>query len=69
MLFPKDTEFNKNTFELLCDAYIGARYNLSYTVAKKELAYMMERIEILKSTSHRLCKERIAYYDSMIENR
>ena len=66
MIFPKDTESNKNTFELLCDAYIGARYSLSYTVTKEELEYMIERIEILKTTSHKICIERIAYYDSMM---
>ena len=65
-IFPQDTEFNKNTFKLLCDAYIGSRYHVKYAVTKEELEYMMERIEILKIASHRICKERIAYYNSMI---
>ena len=65
-IFPQDTDFNKNTFKLLCDAYIGARYNLSYIVTKEELEYMTERIEMLKTISHRLCEERIGYYDGMM---
>ena len=68
-VFPRNTEFEKNTFILLCQAYIKARYDKNYTVTKEELEYMMERIEILKTIAHKICHERIAYYDSKIEDK
>ena len=65
-VFPRNTEFEKNTFILLCQAYIKGRYDKNYTVTKEELEYMIEYIEMLKTITHKICKERIAYYDSMI---
>lgn len=65
-IFPRNTAFENNTFTLLCQAYIKARYDRNYSVTKEELEYMIERIEILKTVSHRICKEQIEYYSSKI---
>lgn len=66
-VFPMNTDFEKRCFDLLCRAYIEARYNKDFVVTKEELAYMLERIEILKSITSRICTEKIASYDILIE--
>jgi uncharacterized protein len=66
-VFPTNTDFQKRCFDLLCRAYIEARYNKDFVVTKEELAYMLERTEILKSITLRICTEKIASYDILIE--
>ena len=61
--FPRATKFEDKTFKLLRDAYIGARYDTKFVVKKKELKYMIERAEVLKEITYRICKDRIEYYD------
>ena len=65
-VFPMNTEFEKRCFDLLCRAYIEARYNRNFVIAKEELAYMLERTEILKGIALRICTEKITSYDVLI---
>ena len=65
-VFPMNTDFEKRCFNLLCRAYIEARYNRSFVITKDELTYMLERIEILKDITLRICTEKIASYDVLI---
>ena len=66
VVFPLNTDFEKRCFDLLCRAYIEARYNKDFVVNKEEYAYMLERIEILKEISFRIFTEKIASYDELI---
>ena len=66
VVFPLNTNFEERCFDLLCRAYIEARYNKDFVVNKEEYAYMLERIEILKEISFRICTEKIASYDELI---
>jgi predicted nucleotidyltransferase len=66
-VFPLNTDFEKRCFNLLCRAYIEARYNKDFTVTKEELAYMFERTEMLKEIVQRICAEKIASYNNLIE--
>ena len=68
VIFPSSTDFEKRCFDLLCRAYIEARYNKDFIVTKEEYAYMLERIEILKEITFRICTEKIASYDALIAN-
>ena len=61
-VFPRSNEFENKTFELLCDAYINARYNNNFIVTKEELEYMLERTEVLKEITYRICAKRIEHY-------
>lgn len=61
-VFPLNTEFEKRAFKLLCQAYIRARYDPKYVVTQEELGYMLERVEVLKELTYRLCGKRLAYY-------
>ncbi|TLV03764.1 HEPN domain-containing protein [Dyadobacter luticola] len=58
--FPKQTEEEKRLFELLQKAYIDSRYNINYKIEKEELEYLIERVQLLKELTQRICKERIA---------
>lgn len=67
-VFPLNTDFEKKCFDLLCRAYIEARYNRDFTITKEELIYMLERTEILKQITMHICAEKIASYDALIQN-
>ena len=58
----------KSVFNLLCRAYIEARYNKDYKITSEQLEYLIARVEILKDMTERLCREKIAEYNAMAEN-
>lgn len=64
--FPRQTEFEEHCFDLLCRAYIEARYNKDFTVTREEYEYMLQRVKVFKELTERVCQERFAYYDDMI---
>lgn len=66
-IFPQNTDFEKRCYDLLCRAYIEARYNKDFVVTKEELEYMIERAEVLKEITKQICTEKIASYDKLIE--
>lgn len=66
-MFPCRDEFETRCYDLLCRAYIEARYNRFFKVSKEELEYMLERIEILRDITERICTEKIASYDTIID--
>lgn len=41
IVFPKNTDFEKRCYDLICRAYIEARYNKDFVVTKEELEYML----------------------------
>lgn len=47
-VWPQETKFQKRCFELLRAAYVKARYSRHYRITDGELAYLMERIELLR---------------------
>ena len=66
-VFPCDCEEEKRLFELLRAAYIEARYNDKFVVTKADIDALLPKIELLRDVVERVCKERLAYYDSRIE--
>lgn len=62
-VFPCRTKWEKHVFDLLCKAYIEARYNDNFVVTKEEIDTLLPRIELLRDIVERVCRERIAYYD------
>jgi uncharacterized protein len=58
--FPKDTEEQKDRFELLVRAYIDARYRMKqYHITREDLEYLGRRVLVLKKLTENLCRERI----------
>ena len=58
-IFPCETDEQKKCFELLAKAYIDARYNYEYRITKKELLYLIERVEKLQKVTEKICLENI----------
>lgn len=62
-VWPRDTKFARRCFELLQQAYVNARYSPHYKVTPEELAWLMERIEVLQNVVRDVCKRRLAPRD------
>jgi len=58
-VFLKDTQKERDLFDLLKRAYVEARYDMSYKITQKELEYLAERVKKLQSTTEKVCKEKI----------
>lgn len=66
-VFPLNTDFEKHCYDLICRAYIEARYNPEFVVTKEEFVYLIERVEILKEITNRICTDQITSYDAQIQ--
>jgi predicted nucleotidyltransferase/HEPN domain-containing protein len=58
-IFPKETQKEKDLFDLLKRAYVEARYSMSYKITKEELEYLAERVKMLQDITEKVCKEKI----------
>jgi len=58
-VFPQDTAEQEELFELLCKAYIDARYKKDYKITKKQLEYLAKCVRRLKRLTKKICKEKI----------
>ena len=65
--FPRDTEEEKRLFDLLQRAYIESRYNPDFEIVKADIDALIPKVEQLRDIVERVCRERIAYYDSQIK--
>lgn len=59
-IWPADTKFHRRSFELLRAAYVKARYSRHYRVTAEELAWMVERVELLQARAVAICEARLA---------
>lgn len=59
-VWPHDTKFQKRCFELLRAAYVKSRYSRHYRITDEELAYLTERIELLREIVREACEARLA---------
>jgi len=59
-VWPHETKFQKRCFELLRAAYVKARYSRHYRITDEELAYLTERIEVLRQVVAETSEKRIA---------
>lgn len=66
-VFPQNTDTEKECFDLLCRSYIEARYNKDFSISQEQLEYLISRVDILRDVTERLCKEKIAEYDMMMQ--
>ena len=62
--FPRDTEEEKRLFDLLQRAYIESRYNPDFEITKEDIDALIPKIEQLRDIVEKVCRERIAYYES-----
>jgi len=64
--FPRDTAEEKRLFDLLQRAYIESRYNPDFEITKEDIDALIPKIEQLRDIVEKVCRERIAFYDSQI---
>ena len=57
--WPGETKFHKRCFELLRAAYVKARYSPHYRITEEELAWLMQRIEVLQDKVRIACEARL----------
>ena len=64
---PRDTPEEKRLFDLLQRAYIESRYNPDFEVTKEDIDALIPKVEQLRDIVEKVCRERIAFYNSQIE--
>jgi predicted nucleotidyltransferase/HEPN domain-containing protein len=63
-IFPLATEDDERRFELLKEAYVKARYSLTYTISRDDLEALARHIAVLHERTEAACKEYIASMQS-----
>ena len=58
-MLPRETDEQKELFDLLDYAYIGARYDPDYKITKEQLEYLAKRVRNLLELTEKICKEKI----------
>ncbi|MGV3579944.1 nucleotidyltransferase domain-containing protein [Brevundimonas sp.] len=58
--WPRETKFERRSFELLREAYVKARYSKHYKISTDELTWLTERVEALRGLVKTVCEERLA---------
>jgi HEPN domain-containing protein/predicted nucleotidyltransferase len=58
-VFPRATIQERQRFMLLKKAYVEARYNMDYQISKNDLDYLSERVQLLRSLTEQMCKQKI----------
>ena len=58
-VFPRGDMNERRRFTLLKKAYVDARYNMDYTISKDDLAYLSERVQLLRNLTERVSKKKI----------
>lgn len=57
--WPRDTRFARRCFARLDRAYVDARYSPHYEITGEELAWLVERIGVLRETVAAICAEKL----------
>jgi uncharacterized protein len=58
--WPRGTRFEQRCFELLRRAYVDARYSPHYTITAEELAWIGDRVAVLRRLVGKACEARLA---------
>lgn len=54
--WPRDTKAAQRCFELLRRAYVDARYSPHYRITDEELAWLIDRVELLQKLVQQVCE-------------
>ena len=58
-ILPRETDEEKELFELLDYAYIGARYDMHYKITKQQLEQLAPCVKELHEVTERICVAKI----------
>ena len=56
--WPRETKFERRSFELLREAYVKARYSEHYKISDDEVRWVAERVKALRTLATIVCQER-----------
>lgn len=59
-VFPRATREEKHRFKLLKDAYVDARYSMTYSITREQLEALAEDVRVLRNKTEQACREKIA---------
>ncbi len=57
--WPRETRFQQRSWELLRRAYVEARYSKHYKIGAEELAWLSERVAVLRDLVEAACRARL----------
>ena len=57
--FPLSTQQERDRFDLLRQAYVGARYHDDYSITPEELKYLARCVELLRDQTELSCQEKM----------
>lgn len=60
LAWPRETRFERRSFELLRRAYVEARYSPNYKISSEELAWLSERVGLLQHLVKLACEAQLA---------
>ena len=58
-VFPLRTKQERDRFDLLRQAYVGARYHDDYKITPQELKYLARCVELLRDQVETSCEEKV----------
>ena len=58
-VFPLGTKQERDRFDLLRQAYVGARYHDDYKITPQELKYLARCVELLQQQTKVSCEEKM----------
>lgn len=62
-IFPRTNEKEEKAFQLLRDAYVGARYDRNYKITIEQLNYLISEVEKLQDITERICQKKLSLTD------
>lgn len=60
--FPLGTQQERDRFDLLVKAYVGARYDTGYKITREELKYLARCVEILRDQTKTSCEAKMKLF-------
>ena len=61
-VFPLRTKQERDRFDLLRQAYVGARYHDDYKITPEELKYLARCVELLRDQTEKSCEEKMTSF-------
>ena len=61
-VFPLRTKQERDRFDLLRQAYVGARYHDDYKITPQELKYLARCVELLRNQTETSCNKKMASF-------
>lgn len=65
-VFPRDTDKEKELFQLLNSAYVKARYTNEYEISEHEVAVLLERVEYMQFKAKEVCMKKIEAFGKSV---